>query len=153
MQDKPRSAAPFSSTTGTTRILVVDDHASMRKLLDRQLCLLGYTTDLAGTAEEGLELWRRRRHRTILTDCELPGMSGYELVQAIRELEKGDAACATTIVVVTGHLEGEAVERCRSNGADECVAKPISLENLSATLHALSVPRYRDLENDGARGI
>ncbi len=62
------------------RILVVDDEPSMQMALREFLAKRGYETDVAGSAEAGLEKIRQKVYDLILLDIRLPGMSGIETV-------------------------------------------------------------------------
>jgi len=111
---------------------VVDDHEGNRKLLSRQLQLLGYSAEVVATAEQALDLWSQERHEILLTDWHLPAMSGFELAEAIRSKE--EVGRRTLIIAVTGRSGDEIAEQCVSSGVDEWMTKPVSLERLGRTL-------------------
>ena len=112
---------------------MIEDDASNRRLIAIQLDMLGYAVDLAGTAEEGLERWRSGHYQAVLTDCRLPGISGYELAKVIREEENGDPA-PIPIIALTGQTSEDVSERCRASGMNECITKPILLDKLESVL-------------------
>lgn len=133
MTDKAHSISATQDNRESPGILVIEDDPSNRKLIGLQLDMLGYAVDLAGTAEEGLERWRSGHYQAVLTDCKLPRMSGYDLAQAIREADKDDPA-PIPIIALTGHLSKAVIERCRASGINECITKPILLDELQSVL-------------------
>lgn len=81
-------------------VLVVEDDASIARLLDRLLSRAGYVALHAGTGPEALRLARQRRPAVITLDLMLPGMSGEETLAAL----KADAATrAIPVVVISIH--------------------------------------------------
>lgn len=106
-------------------ILVVEDDDTMRQLLKLHLTSAGYAVR---TANDGIEAGHAVLEVTpdlIITDVRMPHMSGFELVEAIRQ----DPAMKN-IPVIFLTIEGESVERGASLGALEYLAKPIRVEDL-----------------------
>ncbi len=68
-----------------SRILVVDDNATNRQILQKQLSCWKYIPVLAQSGEEALELLRTELFDLVITDMQMPGMDGLELAQAIRQ--------------------------------------------------------------------
>ena len=69
-------------------ILVVDDYPANRLLLSRQLSYLGHQVLLAEDGQQGFEQWREHACDLVVTDCNMPVVSGYELTGAIRDEER-----------------------------------------------------------------
>ena len=151
MTEKSRSTSPSSCNEKIPRVLVIEDNPSNRKLIGRQLAMLGYAVDLAETADRGLEFWRAGRYQAVLTDCRLPGMSGYELASVIREEEK-DGLAPTPIIALTGDTSGDAIERCYASGMNECITKPVFLEQLDTVLTRWAGRRSSSRETDREKG-
>jgi len=117
-------------------VLVVDDHPVNRLLLIEQVTMLGYAAESAVDGHEALEKWRSGRFRLVITDCNMPGMDGYELTAAIREAERAAPAVRTAIIACTANaLQGEA-EKCLAGGMDDYIAKPVELAALLVKLDA-----------------
>ncbi len=114
-------------------ILVVDDHPINRKVLQRQLEELGYAAETAEDGNRALALWRERRHVLVMTDCQMPGMDGYDLTMAIRYAEI-DGERRTAIVGVSASVMASDVEKSLMSGMDEFVTKPVSLVRLGEVL-------------------
>ncbi len=127
--------APLSMQDATAQgrlILVAEDNEINQKVVLKQLALLGFTADIAGTGREALECWRRGDYALLLTDLHMPQMDGYELAVAIRAAEAGGRHMP--IVALTANaLKGEA-RRCRELGMDDYMTKPVQLADLKAML-------------------
>ena len=70
-------------------VLIVEDEAKMRRLLELNLGEDGFTTLSTGDAEAGLKLLRENPVDLVLTDLKLPGMNGLEFLQAIKRQNPG----------------------------------------------------------------
>ena len=68
-------------------VLIVDDERTLARSIKAFLTESGYNAEVAGTAEQALELLERLRPDVIFLDVRLPGMSGIELLQKIREFD------------------------------------------------------------------
>jgi CheY-like chemotaxis protein len=100
-------------------VLVVDDEPVVLQVLERVLPLRGLVVTAVRTAEEALERSRGQIFACLLTDKNLPGMSGLELIAKFRELQP-DCAC----IIMTGYAStGSAVEALRL-GANDYLEKP-----------------------------
>ena len=115
-------------------ILVAEDDEVNRKVIGRQLQLLGRSAELACDGEEALGLWRRGQYALLLTDLHMPRLDGYALARAIREDEARSGRARRPIIAVTANaLRGEA-ERARAAGIDAYLTKPLQLAQLRAAL-------------------
>lgn len=131
-----------------TLILVVDDHSTNRKLICRQINVLGYAAEVAESAADALALWRSRRFAAVITDCNMPDMDGYELTRVIRALESQHGTSRVPIIACTANaLAGES-EVCFAAGMDDYLPKPIGLADLSRKLSRW-VPLPPSEGNDG----
>jgi two-component system, NtrC family, response regulator AtoC len=118
-------------------VLIVDDERTLARSIKVFLNESGYQAEVAGTAEQALEMMERMRPDVIFLDVRLPGMSGIELLQRIREF---DPAVPVVIMTAFGTIEGavDAVKR----GAFDYLKKPVDLDELKlladrARQHAL----------------
>ncbi|MCJ8206317.1 transporter substrate-binding domain-containing protein [Pseudomonas sp. RGM2987] len=115
-------------------ILVVDDYPANRLLLAQQLNYLGHRVQDAQDGVEGLHAWRGEHFDVVITDCNMPLMSGYELARAIRAEERAQGLSPGLILGFTANAQPEEKQRCAEAGMDDCLFKPISLKQLSARL-------------------
>jgi CheY-like chemotaxis protein len=114
-------------------ILVAEDEKINQTIIARQLAVLGYGCDLANDGKQALEMLAKRRYAVLLTDINMPEMDGLELSLAIRRQESGGGG-HLPIIAITGTLNDEEATRCQKAGMDECLAKPVDMEKLKASL-------------------
>ena len=69
------------------RILVVEDDATNRIVLARQLAMVGIDAEMAGNGQEGLSRWLDGGFALVLSDLHMPVMDGFGMVRAIRSRE------------------------------------------------------------------
>src|SRR6267142_796922 len=106
-------------------ILIVEDEAKMRRLLELQLGEEGFAVHSAANAEAGLQLLVREMPDLVVTDLRLPGMSGLEFLQAVKRVN-----AALPVVMMTAHGTVEAAVEAMKIGASDFVTKPFSLDEL-----------------------
>lgn len=128
----PQSAkipAPSSSARG--RILVVDDNAINRKVAARMLERLGFEVDVANDGAEGVRLATATTYTTVLMDCQMPVMDGYEATRRIQTLLGEDSP--VIIALTAGALPADRA-RALDAGMDAFLTKPITVETIEAAL-------------------
>ena len=128
----------METTPPGARVLVVDDEAAIRDLLEYGLGQAGFDVRSARDGRTALEVVRNWTPEVIVLDVMLPEVDGFTLLPAIRRLTDAPivmlSAKAATAEKVTG----------LSRGADDYLAKPFELEELIARLHsALRRPRMQ----------
>ncbi|HEY2916853.1 MAG TPA: EAL domain-containing protein [Candidatus Limnocylindrales bacterium] len=110
-------------------ILVIDDDAGLRALYTTALERAGYSTIAVASGEAGLAVLRERDVALLLCDLGLPGISGFDVVRAVR----AEPATATLpIILITGSGDAHSVIEGLEAGADDFLAKPIRLDELIA---------------------
>jgi two-component system sensor histidine kinase EvgS len=130
------SSSNLPVSTRPLTILVVDDYPANRLLLARQLAYLGHQVLEAEDGAQGLELWCTHTFDVLITDCNMPVLSGYELAMTIRTEERAQGLPATLILGFTANAQPEEILRCLEAGMDDCLFKPIRLGDLSGWLAA-----------------
>ena len=115
-----------SASTRQNRILVVDDDANLRWVLQTQLEDAGYEVATAGDGQAALAFVQHTRPALVLTDLKMPGMSGLELLKQIRTEEPD-----LPVIVITafGSIQN-AVEAVKA-GAYDYLTKPIDYDDLA----------------------
>src|SRR4030088_2674427 len=127
-------------------ILIIEDEAKMRRLLELNLGDDGFKTLSAGDAETGLKLLASEPVHLVLTDLKLPGMSGLELLQTIKQQNS-----ALPVVVMTAFGTVETAVEAMKAGASDYVLKPFSLAEMRMVIHKeLDVHNLRE-ENRSLR--
>jgi CheY-like chemotaxis protein len=112
--------------------LVVDDNAVNRRVAQKQLERLGFVVDTVEGGHAALSALASRHYAGVLMDCEIPDMDGYATTGEIRRREA--PLRHTVIVAMTAHALEGARQHCLDAGMDDYVAKPVTLESLSAVL-------------------
>jgi len=127
-------------------VLIVEDEAKMRRLLELNLGEDGFTTLSAADAETGLKLLRSESVDLVVTDLKLPGQDGLEFLQTVKQL---NAALPVVVMTAFGSVE-TAVEAMKAGAADY-VMKPFSLAEMRMVIHKeLDVRQLRE-ENRSLR--
>ena len=135
-----------TSADNMPTILIVEDEAKMRRLLELNLGEDGFTTLSAEDAEAGLKLLRENVVDLVVTDLKLPGMNGLEFLQAIK---RQNAALPVVVMTAFGTVE-TAVEAMKA-GASDYVLKPFSLSEMRMVIRKeLDVRNLRE-ENRSLR--
>lgn len=123
-------------------VYVVDDDASVRDSLSLMLSLKGFATATFGNAEDFLATARPEWTGCVLADIRMPGMSGLDLLEAVRERFPRLA-----VVIVTAHGDVAAARRAFLADAADFVEKPFDSEdilqaiaNASARLRHVQAP-------------
>jgi DNA-binding NtrC family response regulator len=111
-------------------ILIIEDEAKMRRLLELNLGDDGFKTLSAGDAETGLKLLDSEPVHLVLTDLKLPGMSGLEFLQTAKQQNP-----ALPIVVMTAFGSVETAVEAMKSGASDYVLKPFSLAEMRMVVH------------------
>ncbi len=118
------------------RVLIVDDEADIRELLDMTLVRMGLDVDCAGSVAEAREMLGTQCYQLCLTDMRLPDGSGLNLVRHISE-----TAISLPVAVITAHGNTENAVAALKAGAFDYIAKPIALEQLrNLVKFALDLP-------------
>jgi len=111
-------------------VLVVDDDASVRRVMKMQIEEAGYQVALARDAEQAQEMIRDRSPRLVITDMRMPGMDGMDLLRRIR-----DEHVDTTVIIITAFGSVQTAVEAMKTGAYDYVTKPIDYDALVAAVH------------------
>ena len=119
-----------------TKLLIVDDDATVREELSELLREEGFEVDAAAGGVQALEALGRAQYAVMFTDLRMPGMSGIELLRIVRERHPD-----VYPVMLTGYSTAEtAVEALRA-GAYDYVPKPFRIEEVTTVLRHLEQER------------
>jgi CheY-like chemotaxis protein len=112
-------------------ILAIEDDPSFRDLLQLHLQSAGHTVRTAADPEEGLRAFLEDPPELVLLDLDLPYLSGFEVLEA---LKSDEASRTIPVVVITGRADGDTYERCRKLGIDGYASKPLKREDLLSAI-------------------
>ena len=130
------------------RVLVVDDEADIRELLDLTLARMGLLADCVGSIAEARRMLAGQRYQLCLTDMRLPDGEGLELVRHI-----ADTVADLPVAVITAHGSAENAVSALKAGAFDYIAKPVSLEQLRGMVKsALELPSPGPAGDTGGAG-
>ena len=106
-------------------VLLIDDDESMRRVMEYTLLQAGYRVLTASDGEEGLRLFRQAKPPVLITDIQMPGLSGYDVLRTVKE-ENAD----TLVIVVTAFGTVEKAVEAMKLGAYDYLTKPFSRDEL-----------------------
>ncbi len=142
-----------------SRVLIADDDAGIRKVVRDAMERAGHEVETASDGEEALDRFENGAFDLIVTDWNMPGLDGFEVVRRVR---KGSAV---PILVLTVRQEERDKVRLLDAGADDYVTKPFGVAELVARAGALlrrgdaasaatRISRFGDVEVDpGVRTV
>lgn len=107
------------------RILVVDDESGPRNLLKESLSLKGYHVNTAKTGEKACQLIDEASFDLVITDLNMPGLSGIELLNKIRQLSP-----ETHVIIITGYASLRSAIDAIRGGAYDYLTKPFQIDEL-----------------------
>ncbi|MBX6963069.1 sensor histidine kinase [Alcaligenes faecalis] len=138
----PVKAAIKAPSRPGLHVLVAEDNPLNQATLREQLERLGCQVTLAQDGEEALGLWDGNSHDLLLTDVNMPNMTGYELARRLRA-----QGMNAPIIGITANAMRDEAQRCTQSGMNACLVKPMNLATLGNLLESLvssPVPqRYR----------
>jgi len=161
-QSKPiKKPRPIAEDLRGSRVLVVDDNATARAILQDMLSSFGLEVGLAPSGEEALEEVAMaqklsRAYRVVLLDWKMPGINGVQTAQRIRQqLGSGELPA---MILVTAYGRDEVIEEARRAGLAGVLMKPVNASLLLDTLmNSLGfesiVPSRRDRSQPGDKEI
>jgi two-component system chemotaxis response regulator CheY len=116
--------------------MVVDDSASLRKVVAGTLARIGYTVVEAVDGSDGLRKARSLGNELalFLVDLNMPGMDGIALIAELRKLPGFNTV---PILVLSTETSAKAMRRARDCGATGWIAKPFTFEGLAGTVRRL----------------
>jgi two-component system sensor histidine kinase EvgS len=120
--------------TRSLHLLVVDDMSANRRVLTRQLEFLGHQVTAVEDGKAALSSWCEGVFDAVITDCNMPGISGYALTQAIRQIEEKEQRQRCPVIGCTANAMSDEAARCEQAGMDGLLIKPLSLARLAHEL-------------------
>jgi two-component system, cell cycle sensor histidine kinase and response regulator CckA len=144
----PVPATPATAAGKGLNILLVDDNVFVAETINRLLAREGHRVTYAQNGEEALALCaggKAEAYDLILTDQNMPVMTGVEFVRALRQ-----AGSPVRVIVVSGHLSAELTKELDSLGVNSLLAKPFTQKELLAAVgRSINAPRARPRPSAG----
>ncbi len=132
----PAATVDQASSPGALRLLVIDDDEGFRVSMYTALQREGHFVAVAASGEEGMRLFRISTFDVVLTDLGMPGMSGWDVAQAVKQ-----ARPRTPVVLITGWGVTLTEEDRHRPEIDAVLAKPVTAKAVLQTLSKLPVER------------
>jgi len=127
-------------------VLVAEDNIVNQKVALKMLEKLGYRADIAGSGVQAIEARSRMTYDAILMDIQMPELDGFEATRIIREHEAltireaknsdapGQPMSRIPIIAMTANAMSGFHDKCLAAGMDDCLFKPVKVEQLGAML-------------------
>jgi len=121
------------------RIMIVDDVASIRQIVTKVFQDVGYQVTEASQGNEALDLAKLKRVHLVITDVEMPGMNGLELIKKLRELKSYNT---TPILILARDASDVNIKKAETLGASGFIEKPFTPERLLSVVNQVLVDAY-----------
>ena len=112
------------------KILIIEDHPGLRKVLRTQIERMGYTGITAHNGKDGIETAIAEKPDLIMMDFSMPDMNGREATKILR------ASNETKEIAIIAVTASSDVQSCIEAGCDDCVIKPFPIEELRTKIRA-----------------
>jgi adenylate cyclase len=129
-------SAPAGAVTGS--VLIADDDPINREVLRRLLVQQGHSVAEAASGHEALHMLQERGFDVLLLDILMPGLSGFQVLQELRE--RGQLR-RTSVIVISALAEVHSLVRCLEVGADDYLTKPVDRVLLRARINSCLLKR------------
>jgi two-component system NtrC family response regulator len=129
-----------------SRVLIIDDDESLRKVMGYMLEEAGYVVDRAASAEEGLRAIAERRPDLVLSDIKMPKKDGIELLADIKRVDP-----TIPVVILTAFASVETAVEAMKRGASDYLTKPIARDDLTLTVAKTLKLHRLEAENEDLR--
>ena len=111
------------------KILLIDDDASLRRVLEYNLLEEGYEVQAAASGEEGLRLFKQFQPDLVITDMKMSGMDGLKVLNAIKE-----SSAETLVIIITAFGTVDVAVEAMRAGAYDYITKPFNRDALKLTV-------------------
>ncbi|MFC1533654.1 diguanylate cyclase [Thermodesulfobacteriota bacterium] len=116
-------------------ILIVDDDPYLRETLKKLLGLVGLSADSTSNGQDALNMMRKRQYTIMLTDMNMPGINGMDLIKKVCD------DFDINVIAMTGYSEGYNYVDVINAGASDFIKKPFGVEEIEAKIRRLITER------------
>ena len=125
-----------------SKILIVDDEVSMREFLEIMLSKEGYKVSSSGSGKEALRMLNDTIYDLIVSDVQMPGMNGIELLRNVKEV------CPdTTVIMITAYASTESGVEAMKAGAYDYITKPFKVDEIKLIIKNALEKKRLEVEN------
>ena len=125
-----QAVADAANTDRPLRVLLADDHPTNRRVIEIMLAETGMELVTVVNGQEAVEAAAGSAFDVILMDMQMPVMDGLSATRAIREREAAEGLARTPVIMLTANALPEHVDAGRKAGADQHLAKPVTMPGL-----------------------
>jgi Response regulators consisting of a CheY-like receiver domain and a winged-helix DNA-binding domain len=118
-------AAGNSGVEKLLKLLIVDDDAIIRMVIEKYALRKGWGVFLAEDGQAAIDAYQKQKFDIVIMDCQMPVLDGYETTAAIRQFESQRGTC-TPIIALTANALAGVRERCLKAGMDDYLTKPFA---------------------------
>ncbi|PHS17499.1 MAG: sigma-54-dependent Fis family transcriptional regulator [Kangiella sp.] len=126
----------------TTKIVLVEDETDQREIIDSILTASGYKVSSFGNAEDAIDILKKETFDLVISDWQLPGINGEELLQYVNSNTP-----KTGFILITAHGEASHAISVIRSGADDYLSKPFDKQTLLFTIKKLIYTKSLENEN------
>jgi signal transduction histidine kinase/CheY-like chemotaxis protein len=123
----PRIAPNKRSST----VLLVEDNPVNQQVTSAILHKQGYKVDIANDGLQALSLFHSNNYLTVLMDCQMPVMDGFEATRKMRDFESNEKLTPTPIIALTANAQEEDRQACLNCGMDYFLVKPVRFQAIT----------------------
>jgi two-component system response regulator TctD len=127
------------------RVLLVEDNPVLGRIYARALSAAGFVVDLAADGADGFELLLAGSYNVVVSDLQMPRMSGLELLEQVRRLRPD-----IPVVIITAEFDVDTYTRARDMGSVRYLRKPLTLDQLAHAVESAAA-LHTSLARDTAR--
>jgi CheY-like chemotaxis protein len=124
-----------AANRGPFDVLLIDDHADVRSVLERALLRSGYTVVSCTEGKTALSVLSCMSFRLVITDIHMPGMDGYEVMMKVKESKQNPKVLA--ISGGTLNMASQSLKMAKLLGCQRVLAKPFDLNTFAAAVKEL----------------
>ncbi len=124
----------------TMRILIADDHAANRMVLESLLGKAGHRVIAVENGEDVLDMLSNSDFDAVIVDLHMPGISGLDMLRQLKVMEAGTGR-QTPVIVLSADVTPDSIQRCEEAGARTFIAKPVSAARLLDCLAEIASPQ------------
>jgi two-component system response regulator AtoC len=128
------------------RVLVVDDEAKMQRVLEIMLKRMGHEVICAGNGQQALQSMQTAPVDLVISDLRMPGMSGTDLLQALREQDND-----VPVIIMTAYGTIESAVEAMKLGACDYIVRPFEVEALELAINRILATSQMRRQNDFLR--
>ena len=121
--------------TGSGKILIVDDDDTIRDVVSKMLCRLGYAVLSADSGEKGLALFLKNKFDLVMTDFNMSGMDGIHLAEYVKEKSP-----STQVLLMTGADKAVILSKIKDSAVAKALFKPFTLAEMDVAVQKLLQP-------------